>query len=483
MKRFLFALTWLLLGSVFVSVAQDNTFEEPEESGRIFALSSAGGEIGLAELLEFPLPAGTIDVDWNPIDSSRWARVDAFGLLRFVDLNNEFLFEGTYTFSPFFDGYSVDEEHPETNKLFVRQVEWSPDGEMLAFRIQNEAEPDASQGIWFWQPLRELATDPSYQIMGHCPPFCSMFGVPENSAGWRSVDIEWSSDNQSILVTANLLSEGRRALNVRLAERDPQRLQLETPPNWLRYEYGHWSQDGLTIVVSGNDPSNEVVFGIIDRSGNTIDITPASDIEMAWVQDAVQTPDGEFLMLGSAVGANAPLQIINAEGEALTAPIGESAPLSVEWSPAVDAVLVRTEEGTFVARIDGTIYDLTGTVENSPNIAWVNGLLPSTLPQISLAEPIATVEDIEAVESTEEAPAVLPPVEYAVGQILVLNAGTLDIYAEPAGDAEVVGVMLPGDELIITAGPVEDGDTIWYRIQTINYTGRIRNLTNLEIAE
>ncbi|MCA9912658.1 MAG: hypothetical protein KC496_04900, partial [Anaerolineae bacterium] len=213
MSRIILILSWLLLGGMLMTTAQDSSFEEPVESGRIFALSSTGG-LSLGELPEFPLPAGTIDVDWNPVDTSRWARVDAFGLLRFVDPNSDQRFEGTYTFSPFYDGYTVDEENPGENKLFVRQVEWSPDGEMLAFRIQNEAQPDASQGIWFWQPLPELATDPSYQIMGHCPPFCSMFGVPENSAGWRSLDLEWSSDDQSILVTANLLSEGRRALDV-----------------------------------------------------------------------------------------------------------------------------------------------------------------------------------------------------------------------------------------------------------------------------
>ncbi len=487
MTRLFLALTWLLLGGIFVGVAQEGTFTEPDESGRIFALSSANETLALAELVEFPLPAGTIDVDWNPVDSRRWARVDAFGLLRFVDPNATRIAEGVYTFSPFFDGYTVNEQNPASNKLFVRQVEWSPDGEMLAFRIRNEAEPDASQGLWFWQPLRELATDPSYQLMGHCPPFCSMFGVPEDSAGWRTRDLEWSSDNQSILVTADLLSEGRRALDVRRAERDPQRLQLETPPNFLRYDYGHWAQDGQAIVVSGNSPQNEVVFGLIERTGQAIEVIPAAEIGMAWVQDAVQTPDGDLLMLGSSDGVRAPLRIVNGEGEALTAPIGESAPLHVEWSPAVDAVLVRTAEGTYVAQVDGTVTDLTTIIDNSPNIDWVQGALPTTLPQIPLPEPSATAEDIEA-EATDDSPAQAitaeaPPPVYGVGQILVLTEGTLDIYSEPAGDAEIVGVLLPGDELIVTAGPVQSGDVTWYRVQTLTYTGWIRNLRGLIAAE
>jgi len=481
MSRIVLILSWLLLGSILFVSAQDEAFEEPVESGRIFALSSSGG-LALGELPEFPLPAGTIDVDWNPVDPSRWARVDAFGLLRFVDPNSDQRFEGTYTFSPFYDGYTVDEENPAENKLFVRQVEWSPDGEMLAFRIQNEAQPDASQGVWFWQPLRELATDPSYQLMGHCPPFCSMFGVPEDSAGWRSLNIEWSSDNQSILVTTNLLSEGRRALDVRRAERDPQRQQLETPPNFLRYEYGHWAQDGENIVVSGRNPQNEIVFGIIDRTGQVVEMTPAADIGLAWVQDAVHTPDGEVLMLGSAIAAGAPLQILNAEGEALTAPIGEVAPNVVRWSPDARAVLLQTDTATYVALVDGAIYELTGVTENSPNMDWVLGGLPSTLRQIPLPQPVATAEDIELTR-TSQPPTDAAPEEYAIGQILVLTSGTLDIYTEPAGDAEITGVMLPGDELIITAGPVEDGETIWYRVQTLNYTGWIRNLQNLAVAD
>ncbi|MCA9912325.1 MAG: SH3 domain-containing protein, partial [Anaerolineae bacterium] len=199
-------------------------------------------------------------------------------------------------------------------------------------------------------------------------------------------------------------------------------------------------------------------------------------------QDAVETPSGEVLMLGSSVAAGAPLQIINTAGEALTAPIGDVAPHTVRWSPDASAVLLQTTTATYVALTDGTVYDLTGFTENSPNIDWVVGGLPSTLRQVPLPEPIANAEDIEATRTAQ--PTVnATPMTYSVGQILVLTAGTLDIYTEPAGDADITGVMLPGDELIITAGPVEDGDTIWYRVQTINYTGWIRNLQNLEVAQ
>ena len=65
----------------------------------------------------------------------------------------------------------------------------------------------------------------------------------------------------------------------------------------------------------------------------------------------------------------------------------------------------------------------------------------------------------------------------------MLDAGTLDVYSEPLGDATIAGTMTPGDELIITDGPLRDHDVTWYRVQTLNFTGWIRNTENLSPAQ
>lgn len=467
-----------LISLITSTHAQSNTFTMPPESGRIFAISTENG-LSIAEKTDIPLPVGTIDVDWNPADPSRWARVDHVGLLRFVPEGSTG--EGTYTFSPYFEGYQV--ASGAENKLFMRDVEWSPDGRMLAFRIQNDAIADLGQGVWFWTPIFELSTDPSYQILRHCPPFCSAAGSAENAAGWRATNIEWSSDNNAILIRLNLLGEGRRALEIRFANREAEPpTQAGQAPSPLLYEYGHWANDGQRIIVSGRDPDGVIVVGTISREGNADVIIPASTIGMAWVQDAVQTPQGQIVMLGSAEGQNAPLQLIDDSGDILTAPIGDSPPIEVEWSPNRDAVLVRTSNGTYIATVDGRIVDITSTIDNSPNISWVT-TIPQTLTRLTLPPPISQRET--ATPSPEPSPVdattILPPPIYEVGTLLRLQTGRLNIYTEPVADADVTGVLNAGQELIITSEPLNDGTNTWYRVQTLQFSGWIQDVSGLVV--
>lgn len=466
---------FIVLLLIASTISAQEPFNAPPESGAIFAISTTNGlSIGTKE--DLPTTVGTVDVDWNPVETQRWARADNFGILRFFPEGQ--IGEGVYTFPPFFDGYQANSG--AENKLFVREVEWSPDGEKLAFRIENNAMPDLNQGVWFWTPIFELSTDPAYQILRHCPPFCTAAGTQDNDPGWRSTNLEWSSDNNAILIGLRLLGDNRRAITVRFAERDEQITQAGTAPAPLRYDYGHWATDGQRVIVSGNNPEGQVVFGIINRTGETIRMTGAGDIGMAWVQNAIQAPDGNVLMLGSSIGENSPMQIISETGDILSAPIGDSAPNRVEWSPARDAILVWTNSGTYVANTEGAIYDLTNLVLNSPNISWVRAGLPSTvapliapLPSLELfnqPEPAATPELVTAQPQAQV---------YNVGDLLVVNTGSLEVYNEPVSDATILGVMAQGQELIITSAPLNDGTETWYRIQSLDYTGWIRTTDNL----
>lgn len=468
MKRIL--ILFLILIFAVISLLAQN-FEAPSESGRVFALSADANGIQLGEIQQSF--SGTIDIDYNPADPRRWARADNFGILRFVDPNNPELSEGVYTFSPFFDGFQA--LSPAENKYFVREVEWSPDGRMLAFRIENNDVPDLDQGLWFYQPLRELATDPAYQLLRPCPDYCSAAGLPDSYSGWDILGFEWSSDNSAILASLNSFEySGRRALTIRFAQRvDPP--PATVAPDFLLYDYGHWANDGQRIVVSGHGTENTILFGTIDRSGGNPILISASDIGMAWVQDAVQQPDGNIIMLGSSIGEGQPLQIVSQDGSILTATIGNAQADSVKWSPDRSAVMLRISESVFLAHINGTIYDISELIANSPNIDWLNGTLPEnftllTLPQ-TLAEAVPT-QIIETIETTDSR-------TFRVGDLLVVTEGVLDIYTEPINSADIVGTLTASDELIITDSPIQSGDVTWYRVQTLNYTGWIRNTSNL----
>ncbi|MEO1643695.1 MAG: SH3 domain-containing protein [Chloroflexota bacterium] len=465
----------LLLSLSLLTQAQ--SFDFPPESGRAFALTATEGAVQLGEL-DVPI-TGTVDIDYNPADPRRWARIDNFGILRFVDPGNPEVAEGVYTFQPFFDGFQAPDA--AGNRYFLRDVEWSPDGRMLAFFARNQTQIDLNQGLWFWQPVRELATDPAYQLLRPCPGYCSAAGLPDSYPGWEVLDFAWSSDNSAILVTTFANEYGRRALTIRFAQRvDPP--PATVAPDFLRYDYGHWGTNGQMIVVSGNSPDNEVVFGTIDRAGGAQNLTLASDIGMAWVQDAVQRVDESFVMLGSAVGQNAPLQLVDSEGTIITPPIGTTAPSSVEWSPDKSAVLITieedlatdTDEQVYLATITGTIYDITETIERSPNITWINGELPANMIPQPLPAPII---DSFQPESTPEPTDVR---EFAVGDLLAVTSGVLNIYEEPIATGTVVGSLTVGDELIITDGPLQSGDTTWYRVQTLEFTGWVNNTTLLD---
>jgi hypothetical protein len=475
MKRLILLLISLCL--LVLPLQAQGTFDEPRESGRAYVLSTASGTVQLARFnQEF---GGTIDIDYNPQNPLKWARVDNYGIIRFTDLGNPAIAEGVYTFAPFVENFQVGE--PAENKVFAREVEWSPDGNMLAFRIQNDASPDLNQGVWFWQPLRELDTDPSYQILRHCPPFCTAAGTIDGDPGWRALSLEWSSDNNSILVTINLLGENRRALEIRQAARDHDQTQAGLRPNPLMFEYGHWANDGQRLVVSGRGLDGTAIFGIISRAADVADITPASEIGMLWVQDAVQTPDDTLIMLGNTVGLGAPLQIISQEGEQLTPPIGDTPPDVVKWSPDRTAVLLQNDTSTYIAQVDGTVYEITDLlVDNSPNIDWIDAAMPSEFAPLILPQPVAAGEFTP--EATVEI-GVTGGVVYTIGDLLVLDTGTLDIYSDPVGDSTIVGTLVAGEELIITGGPLQDGDVIWYRVQSLDFTGWIRNITNLSRGE
>ena len=436
-------------------LAQTNLIATVPSSRAIALSSSSGISVG-----EVSLPGDSLFVDFNPVQANRFARIDYVGLLRFVPQGSSS--EGVYTFAPFFDGYEAPSA--AENRLLINEVRWSPAGDKLAFRINNPSLDDAAHGAWFWQPAQDLPTDPSYQLIRLCPPYCELAGGQGGDA-WRVTSLDWSSDNEAILVGLTLPNEGnRRALDVRLAQRDPQTLQPGLRPNALRYDYGHWSPDGQRIVVSGQDPNGRVVFGSINRDGTGAQLTLASDVGLAWVRDAVQNPQtGQLVMLGSQSGPGAALQLFNADGSALSDAIGPTPPTTVEWSPDRNAVRVVASNRTYIAQLDGSILDITDLVAGSPAVGWVNGALPANARSLPLPAPIS--------EGLPQTAGRAPAEGYAVGQLLQVLVPNLPLHNGPGSAEAVITDLGQGVELIITGGPMLEGDVTWWRVQTVDHSG------------
>lgn len=444
----------LLLFGLLMGIASP-TFAQ--NSPRAVALTIVEDQLQLGEVT---LPGNSRYVDFNPLDPVRYARVDDFGALLFVPAGGP---EGYYSFSPYFEGFSapsIDE-----NWLRVAETAWSPNGEMLAFRIASNHET-GNDGVWFWQPAREIATDPSYHILRDCPPRCDLV-TRVNAEEWRSMGIEWAPDNAAVLISLQLPKENnRRAYTIRFAARDVETTQSRTGPSVSRYDTAHWSSDGQRVIVSGFDANGQVVFGSIGRDGSLPLITPAVDIGMLWVQDAVQQPDtGQIIMFGSNVGLNSPLQLIDSTGAALTAPIGSARPDAIRWNQARTAALLIIGGNYYVAQVSGTVTDITSLTGGTSNVDWVEGRLPSSAALRPLPEPISTAEDVATNNNQSSTP------EWFVGLLLEVNLPALTVYNEPTADSAVVTELAEGEPLILTAGPLVDGATTWWRIQTIDFSG------------
>lgn len=401
------------------------------------------------------LPDNTLTIDFNPADASRWARTDQYGIIRYAPIGSP---EGVYTFSPAQEGFGVFS--PTENKIFVQQVAWSPRGDMMAFVINTPYFQEPSHGVWFWQPAREMATDPSYQLLRQCPPSCEMT-INTEGIQWYARQIAWSADNNSLLIYLDLPQEGRRALAVRYAQRDPDNRQANTAPTPLRYDFGHWTVDGGNIVVSGTNPSGDIGYGLITRDGAVIAWNPISAPTL-WVQDAVQSTDGRFYLFGTTTGRGTALQLMDDSFRALTPPLGSSAPRRIVWNETRTAALVVVDSSTFVVQIDGTVTDITSLTAGTAALDWTNAI-PANSVLLPTPAPVVRGGDL--------------PVK--VGDILKVERETVTLYAEPIAGAAIAGVLYPGEELIIVSEPVESGDATWWRVQSINFTGWISSTQNM----
>ncbi|GAB1421116.1 hypothetical protein MASR2M15_12570 [Anaerolineales bacterium] len=439
---------------------------QAQEASTQSLLVSVDAEAHLS-LGKISLPSPTLWVDTNPIAPARYARIDELGLLRFIPAGTDS--EGVYSFAPYFEGYQVSSA--AENKLLIDEVRWSPNGQQLAFRIAS-GDVEGNDGVWFWQPARDLPTDPSYQLLRDCPPGCGLVSGG-NAERWKSRRIQWSSDNSTLLIDLDLVDEGRTAFTLVNAVRDPESTQARTGPTVYRYSSAHWANNGQHLVVSGFDQTDALVFGMMTRDGSLINMNSASEIGLAWVQDAIQHPDsGELLLLGSPVGASAPLALYNAAGEALSAPVANAAPDSVEWSPNHRAALLKVGQQSFILTITGDVYELTSQ-RNGATIHWASAIpanaspLPTPEPVSSSIQQILPPVETVMIEITAAPP--VTPIE--AGQLYVVGIDLLSLKKEPTPDSETLTHLPIGEPLVIIGGPVDDGNVVWWRVQTLEYIG------------
>ncbi len=415
-----------------------------------FALNADGSVTGFTLLPDI----ATTLFERNPVNPNEYVTTDTSGNLYITGVNGSGASRPDV--SPFSQFFALNREE---NDAYVSAARWSPDGQWLAFIVAGGKQP--KDGVWVFQPG---ATAP-VQLLVDCPPGCGIVLNPFDPNFWQSVGLEWSPASDALLVRVNLPEEGRAGLIVLPLTQDEH--FRDTRPPVYRYEYGAWSLDGGRILVSGRSTDGHVFVGWIGRDGVFQNVVLDARAVGLWMGFGRQAVDGAILALGAPGGDGGPAQpltLYDAFGNALTAPIGDSFPERVEWSPAGDAVFVQANGRQFIANRAGAVTEITGQVAPGHPVNWVNGAPPEGQPLV----PIAPVGVVDTPAPTFALPeGVIAGSEYLPGQQLRVLVLQINLRAAPGtGSAIVRTPLATGEYVAILAGPVEAEGYRWWQVQT-----------------
>lgn len=387
------------------------------------------------------LDGGVVLFAPNPAAADSFVRTNQQGILLYRAIGSPS--ERAMTYSPFFEGFAVASSGENKNR--ITEIDWSADGQRFSFRIDPPPGLDnGNAGLWFWQPENRTSTDPTYQIIRDCaaPDYAPCrFVRPSNAPFWKTVAVEWSPKigSYQVLLTVHLPQEGRRALAMTEARRDA--AYANQAPPFVRYDYGHWDDQGEDIIVSGRRPDGRVIIGVVNSDLSDEKVVFDASAAGLWAQDAVRRPDGSFAALGGPF-ADGPLALYDGTGRVLSPPIGEAAPEAVRWYPDRSAVVVTVQGRQYTVRVDEGLAVDTTDLAGSPNFGQDSrgfSLIPNAVVQGS---------------------------EYFAGQQLRVTALGLNVRQRPSTASAVLEELATGDYVAVIAGPYEDESYRWWKVQT-----------------
>jgi hypothetical protein len=442
---------------------------------RSFALTTLGGSL-VGTLFDSP-PGGATTFAVNSI-TGQVARVDTAGAIYLAGSAGEA--GDRLQASPF---SQFPPENAENNNARVRQLAWSPDGRLLAFLVdtfsdgagQNDSSND---GVWYLEPITASSTDPTYQLTRDCPPDagCALVNPPERR---RSVYFEWNYQSNALLVTIDLVDEGRRAFVI--VDTVPGATTASSPPPVYRYEFASWNADGQSVIVSGIGPDGVSAVRRIDRATRAESVIYNGSAAGLYVRNAVERTNGQVYMLASSGGAGGAVQLYRADGVPVTSVLGNSAPVRVEWSPVRDAVLVVTEENGarryFVAEVNGNAEEITAQVADALAVEWVTSTL-DVPPAVPPAQPNAAQPTFAPVGQPDTGGAP-PATDFVVGQIVrVVYFDGINLRDAPTIFANSIDGLDFNEQVTIIGGPVEADGLRWWQVRTFeNLLGWVAQAT------
>jgi hypothetical protein len=391
----------------------------------------------------------------HPFDPDRWIYTDQAGVLYARDANGEGIIP--------LDAFPAP-TRPENN-VFVSSAGWSPNGALVSMIIKPDNRNNR-EGVWVWDggAPRQILHDCPY--IGH--EGCALVGSLPFL--YDSQEILWSAGSGLLAVrvinrNAPQDGGGRGAILIMSPNHNPQ----SPPDNVLAYDYAQWLADGR-LLVSGFNPQGRVVIAVVNSDGTNEQILLDGSDRGIWLQNAIQAPNGAIYALGRpASDFNAPVQIVDSNGNFLTGQIGTTAPTRVAWSPNGNAVLVEAGGRQYLAQTNGTVQDITGTTGGIVT-NWVTGPVPSSAPLPQFIPP-GVIEDSEFEPNTQ----------------LQVIAIELNLRPAPNTGNNPLTVLRAGEFVRIIAGPVESENNVWWQVQTADrfigwVAGRINGADTLRVV-
>jgi hypothetical protein len=392
------------------------------------------------------LTGGVYRYAQNPANPFSYAAVDNNGDLFFYDDINT----GLARRAPCWPLYANPSGGFGAQGLYVRQLVWSPNGAYIAIQTASNVEGQNPNGTFVinWRSLSaDCANNEVYYVLPDCPTACDQALDRPPHIAQR---IEWSGDSQWLLIEAEPTELGRRGLYIRPPFQSNEGLGA------LPYDYGSWGVDGR-ILVSGRAGDGRVILGWADLNGTLQQTILDAGALGLWLRDAVQRPNGEIVALGSYSGPGGAVALFNAQGQPISASVGDAAPQIVVWNRDRSAVGVTVDGRRFVIAVNGSITELEsgdrpvvftddgnvgGNAPAAPSVG--GGFVPSGVIEGSI---------------------------YTPGQQLRYLGNTqLNIRATPDTAALIVAILEPASFVVILAGPTQAQGIEWWQVQTAEGT-------------
>jgi hypothetical protein len=306
-----------------------------------------------------PVPGGVVLFAQNPAFSESYARVDQGGNLIFVMPGSAT--EGSIQSSPFVPGQYMPDAASNGDR--VTEIEWSPNGRLLAFVISpNPGTDNADTGVWVWYG------DEAFAQQFDCPDnsyaSCGLtIDKPFERGNYRTLDVEWRGDSTRYLATLYVPEYNRRGIAVTVTDR---RNNTLSPRIWL-YDSGTYLPDG-DILVSGRRPDGRVIVGVVTPSDNGFNMENERVLYDAsaagiWVEYAARRPDGTIVAFGRPGGPDGPLQlgvVANGTWQPASAFIGGAYPQRIRWARGNAAAVVAVGGQQFL--VNATNFQVTPLV-------------------------------------------------------------------------------------------------------------------------